>query len=289
MTKPAKPAQPSSPATREPDLLIDPEWSIRLLTNFIDTEVTRTGHDHVVVGISGGLDSALAAYLAVRAMGGESVFGVFMPYRSSNPDSVEDARKVVSELGIQAEEVDITPMIDGFLKVTGDVGKTRLGNVMARSRMIVLFDRSARHQALVLGTSNKTELLLGYGTLHGDLASAVNPLGDLYKTQVRQLARHLGVPKSILRKPPTADLWPDQSDEKELGLRYEDVDRLLGLLIDARVSREAAVRAGFDAEMVDRVTELIVRSQFKRRLPVIAKMSTRSVGWDFRYPRDWRS
>jgi NAD+ synthase len=274
----------------EPDLTLDAEWSVRLLTDFIHSEVTRTGHDRVVLGLSGGIDSALVAFLAAKALGPANVLGVLMPYRESSPASLRDAREVVDALGIGSEEVDISPMVDAFSAfTTGDVDRNRLGNVMARCRMLVLFDRSARDRALVLGTSNKTELLLGYGTLHGDLASAINPLGDLYKTQVRQLSRHLGVPASILDKPPSADLWPDQSDEDEIGFRYEDLDRLLALLVDARVSRATAERAGFAPEMVERVTRLIVRSQFKRRLPVIAKMSTRSVGWDFRYPRDWLS
>jgi len=171
----------------------------------------------------------------------------------------------------------------------GEMTPLRLGNVMARMRMIVLFDRSARDNALVLGSSNKSELLLGYGTLHGDLASAINPLGDLYKTQVRVLARHLDVPESILRKPPSADLWPDQSDEDELGLSYEEADRVLALLVDARVERDGVISRGFAAELVDRVWNLVVRSQFKRRPPVIAKLSGRSLGSDFRYPRDWNS
>ncbi len=273
-----------------PGLLVDPEWSVRMLTEFVAREVRRTGHDKVVLGLSGGLDSALSAFLAARALGPEAVHAVLMPYRSSSPDSLADARKVVEQLGIPSEEVEITGMVEGFVGITpGEIDRNRLGNVMSRCRMIVLFDRSAAHRALVLGTSNKTELLLGYGTIHGDLASAVNPLGDLYKAQVRQLSEYLGVPRSILDKPPSADLWPDQSDEKELGFSYDEVDRLLALLIDARVSRASAIERGFAPRMVDRVTRLVLRSQFKRRLPVIAKMSTRSINWDFRYPRDWKS
>jgi NAD+ synthase len=273
----------------EPDLTLDAGWSVRLLTDFIHAEVTRTGHDKVVLGLSGGIDSALVAFLAARALGPEAVLGVRMPFRASSPSSLEDADRVVTAAGIRCEDFDISAMVDAFLARSDEPDRNRLGNVMARCRMIVLYDRSARERALVLGTSNKTELLLGYGTLHGDLASAINPLGDLYKTQVRQLSAHLGVPRSILDKPPSADLWPDQSDEDELGYGYDRLDALLALLVDARVSRTTAVRAGFCEEMVERVVRLIVRSQFKRRLPVIAKMSTRSVGWDFRYPRDWHS
>ena len=273
-----------------PGLKVDPEWSVRMLTDFIAREVGRTGHRKVVLGLSGGLDSALSAFLGAKALGPESVHAVLMPYRSSSADSLADAQKVVDALGIHAETVEISAMVDGFVGVTsGEIDRNRLGNVMSRCRMTVLFDRSAAHRALVLGTSNKTELLLGYGTLNGDLASAVNPLGDLYKAQVRQLSAHLGVPQSILDKPPSADLWPDQSDEKELGFSYDEVDRLLALLIDARISRASALERGFSPEMVDRVTKLVLRSQFKRRLPVIAKMSTRSINWDFRYPRDWKS
>jgi NAD+ synthase len=217
------------------------------------------------------------------------VFALIMPYRSSSEDSLRDAERVVRALGIGSETVDITAMVDAFEAETAGADPLRLGNVMARCRMILLFDRSASRAGLVLGTSNKTEVLLGYGTLYGDMASAINPIGDLYKTQVRQLARYLKVPTPILRKPPSADLWPDQDDETELGFTYEEVDRLLSLLVDSRVSPKTAVRAGFDRKTVDRVSRLVVGSQFKRRMPLIAKVSTRSVGWDFRYPRDWKT
>ncbi len=279
----------SDPPGAEPDLAIDERETVRILTGFLKTEIERTGLKRFVIGLSGGLDSAVAAYLAVGAVGAESVIAVMMPYRTSSPDSVKDAEKVVRALEIRCESFDLSPAVDGFESVLGDVDPHRLGNVMARARMTVLYDRSVPHEALVLGTSNKTELLLGYGTLHGDLASAINPLGDLYKTQVRQLAEHLDLPASIRSKPPSADLFPNQSDEDDLGFSYDEVDRLLSLLVDARVSRQTAIGAGFDATLVDRVTRLIVRSQFKRRPPVIAKVSTRSVGWDFRYPRDWKS
>jgi NAD+ synthase len=273
----------------EGDLSIDPEWTTRILTKFLERELRRTGHGKLVVGLSGGIDSAVAAYLAARALGPDRLVCLLMPYRTSSPASVSDAQEVVRRLGAGHEHLDITPMVDGFVETAGEVDRLRLGNVMARVRMVLLFDRSARHEALVLGTGNKTELLLGYSTLHGDLASALNPLGDLYKSQVRRLAEHLGVPEAIRRKPPSADLWPDQTDEKELGLDYDVVDRLLALLVDARMSREAVVERGFPKELVERVTRLIVRSQFKRLPPVIAKVSSRSVGWDFRYPRDWLS
>jgi NAD+ synthase len=281
----AKPTPSSVPD--DSDLRLDPEWTARILTEFLRNEVGRTGKRRVVVGLSGGVDSAVAAHLAKAAFGPEAVHAVFLPYRTSHPDSMRDARRVAEDLGVDLETVDISAMVDGFGTVSGEVDRNRLGNVMARCRMIVLYDRSAGHDALVLGTSNKTELLLGYGTLHGDLASAINPIGDLYKTQVRALALHLGVTRSVVAKPPSADLWPDQSDEDELGFSYDEVDRLLALLVDARVSVDTAVEQGFDRALVERVTGLIVRTQFKRRPPVIAKVSLRSLGWDFRYPRDW--
>ena len=279
---------PEVPAA-EPDLALDPKATAAILAGFIREEVGRTGRRGVVLGLSGGIDSALAAFLAVRALGPEQVHPVLMPYRTSDPRSRKDALAVAEVLDLVPEVVDITPIVDGFLEAAGDPGSARLGNVMARARMIVLYDRSEATGGLVLGTSNKTELLLGYGTLHGDMASALNPLGDLYKTQVRDLARALGVPRSILVKPPSADLWPDQTDEADLGFSYDDVDRVLARLVDARMSPRSIVEVGFPRPLVARVQKLVVRSQFKRRLPLIAKVSTRSIGWDFRYPRDWKS
>ena len=276
-------------ALDEPYLSLDPEPTLRILEGFIRAEVERTGKRRVVLGLSGGIDSALAAYLAVGALGRGGLFAVLMPHRTSSAESVEHAEAIVGALGILAERFDITPIIDGFLASAGDVGRHRLGNVMARARMTVLYDRSVEHDALVLGTSNKTELMLGYGTLHGDLASALNPLGDLYKTQVRALARAVGVPKAIIAKAPSADLWPSQTDERDLGFSYREADGILALLVDARMSPEAIVRRGYRRAIVERIQKLVVGSQYKRRMPVIAKVSVRSLGWDFRYPRDWRS
>jgi NAD+ synthase len=276
-----------TPPASDGDLRIDLDWTTRILTEFIAKELGRTGLKRLVIGLSGGIDSALSAMLAARAIGPDAVLGIRMPYRSSHSSSLTDAESVAEGSGIRMETVEITSMVDAFEGVSSNLDRLRLGNVMARVRMVVLFDRSARDGALVLGSSNKTELLLGYGTLYGDLASAINPIGDLYKTQVRALAKHVGVPETVLQKAPSADLWPDQSDEEDLGFTYEDVDRLLALMIDDRVTRESAVARGFDEAMVERVWRSVVRSQFKRRLPVIAKVSTRSVGSDFRYPRDW--
>jgi NAD+ synthase len=274
---------------REGDLEIDCEWTTRILCDFLSAELERTGFSRLVVGLSGGIDSAVAAHLAARALGPERLICLLMPYRTSSASSIEHADEVVEQLGVRHERLEITPLIAAFEEIAGETSSHRLGNVMARARMVLLFDRSVKHEALVLGTSNKSELLLGYGTLHGDLASALNPLGDLYKTQVRALAEYLEVPEAIRVKPPSADLWPDQTDELDLGLTYEEIDKALALLIDARMSREAVISRGVPAETVDRLTRMIVRSQFKRVPPLVAKVSTRSMGWDFRYPRDWQS
>ncbi|MBX6395356.1 MAG: NAD+ synthase [Alicyclobacillaceae bacterium] len=261
--------------------------AVEMMTLFLKEEVGKAGFSRVVFGLSGGIDSAVVAYLAARAFPRDQILAVLMPYRTSSPSSMEDAKKVVGELGIPYEVVDISPMVDAFFAGEPDASLLRRGNRMARERMCVLYDRSARDGALVIGTSNKTELLLGYGTQFGDLASAVNPIGDLYKTQVRQVARFLGVPQSILDKPPSADLWEDQTDEKELGFTYEEVDRLLYYMVDLRYSKRALIGLGFSERFVDTVARRVRLNQYKRRPPVILKLSNRTIGVDFRYPRDW--
>ncbi len=270
------------------DLCLNPEMVRKVLTGFIANEVGKAGFHRVVVGLSGGVDSALAAFLGAEALGPENVWGIVMPYRSSNPESAQHAALVVQATGVSSLTVDITPMIDAYFASFPDADQVRRGNKMARERMTILFDHSARLGALVLGTSNKTELLLGYGTLFGDMASAVNPLGDLYKTQIRQLARHLYVPDVILQKQPSADLWLGQTDEAELGFTYEEVDRALHLLVDQRYEMEELIEAGlFEEQFVRAVARRIQGSQYKRRLPVIAKISSRTIDRDFRYARDW--
>lgn len=269
------------------DLALNATIAVELLTGFIEEETRRAGMKRVVVGLSGGVDSALAAVLARQALGKDGVIAVLMPYRLSHPSSQRDALALARRLGIRSETYDISPMVDAWFTSDPKASLLRRGNKMARERMSILYDRSAVHKALVLGTSNKTELLIGYGTIHGDMASSINPIGDLYKTQVRQIAAHLKVPAAILRKTPSADLWPDQTDEGEIGFSYDHLDQLLFLLVDERQTRKSAIEAGWSAAMVDRVTRLIARSQYKRRLPLIAKLSSRTVGVDFRYPRDW--
>jgi NAD+ synthase len=260
----------------------------RVLTGFLDNEVRKAGFHRLVVGLSGGVDSALSAYLAAEALGPENVWGLLMPYRTSSPESAQHATLVVQALGIHSLTVEITAMVDAYFAMFPDADQMRRGNKMARERMTILFDHSARLGALVLGTSNKTELLLGYGTLHGDMASAVNPLGDLYKTQVRQLSRHLGVPAVIVEKQPSADLWEGQTDEAELGFTYEAVDKVLCLLVDQRYEvAELLAENLFDEKFVRAVARKIQGSQYKRRLPVIGKISSRTIDRDFRYARDW--
>ena len=266
---------------------INPKVALAMIDRFLVEELAKTGLEGFVVGLSGGIDSALSCALAVHAVGKDSVRALKMPYRTSSPASEADADALVEMLGVETERIDITPMVDGYFDARDDATALRRGNYCARARMACLFDVSAREKALVLGTSNKTELLLGYGTWYGDVASSLNPIGDLYKTQVRQLARFLNIPKAIIEKPPSADLWPDQTDEDELGVSYEDADAILYRLVDERFTVEEVAAAGFERSLVERVLRMVERSQFKRRLPLIAKLSQRTIGIDFRYPRDW--
>lgn len=269
------------------DLTINPDAIRKILTSFISSEVTRAGYARAVVNLSGGLDSSLACYLAAEALGAENVLALCLPYKSSTPDSLEHAGLVIKNLAVQSLTIPITAMADALIQQFPDMDHVRQGNVMARLRMTVLYDQSAAFNALPIGTGNKTEILLGYTTLYGDSASAINPIGDLYKTQVRQLARAIGIPSVIIDKPPTADLWVGQTDEGELGFTYAEVDQLLFLLVDQRYSPEDCVQAGFTEDFVRAVMERIRRNQFKRLLPPIAKLSNRTVGYDFLYLRDW--
>lgn len=260
---------------------------VEVLTRFLREETAKFGIRRAVVGVSGGLDSAATLCLGARALGAANVLAVLMPYRTSSRSSIEHGREMVRLLGTPAEEVDITPMVDGYFARYPEADRLRRGNKMARERMSVLYDFSQSWGGLVFGTSNKTELLLGYGTLFGDMASAINPLGDLYKTQVRQIARILAMPEAIVAKHPSADLWEGQTDEAELGYTYEEIDRVLYLMVDLRFDRDALVGAGFPALIVDRIAERVRANQFKRLPPVIAKVSPRTINSDFRYPRDW--
>jgi NAD+ synthase len=274
-------------ARKKVDLSINTDLAQKILTGFLETEITRAGFSHAVVALSGGVDSSLSCYLTAQALGPENVLAIRMPYKTSSPESMEHAQMVIDDLGVQSLTVPITAMVDPLLERFPGMDKIRQGNVMARQRMIILYDQSQAFEGLVVGTGNKTEILLGYTTLYGDSACALNPNGDLYKTQLRQLARAMDVPEVIVQKPPTADLWVGQTDEGELGYTYADVDQLLYLLVDQRYSPEDCVQAGFDESFVREVVERVRRNHFKRVLPPIAKLSNRTVGYDFLYLRDW--
>jgi NAD+ synthase len=269
------------------DLGINTDLARSILTGFLRTEITRMGFERALVGLSGGLDSALSCFLAAEALGPENVLAIRMPYKSSSPDSMADAQRVIDKTGVQSLTIEITPMVDPLFERFPDITDRRKGNIMARERMVVLYDQSEAFRGLVVGTGNKTEILLGYTTLYGGSASAINPLGDLYKTQVRQLARAMGVPEEILLKAPSADLWMGQTDEGELGFTYAEVDKLLYLLVDQRYSPADCVEAGFPEAFVQAVVERIRKNQFKRILPPIAKLGNRTIGYDFLYLRDW--
>lgn len=258
-----------------------------ILTGFVRDEITKFGVSRGVIGMSGGIDSTLSAYIAARALGADNVLGVIMPYATSSPESEGHARLAAEALGIEVRRVEITAQIDAYFRQFPDASRLRRANKMARERMTILYDHSVSESAMVIGTSNKTEALLGYTTLWGDMASAVNPLGDLYKTQVRELSASMGVPEPIIAKPPTADLWSGQTDEGELGFTYAEVDQLLFHLVDLRWSAAELIAAGYHEALVTRVTTMVRNSQYKRRLPIIAKVSHRSIDRDFRYSRDW--
>jgi NAD+ synthase len=268
-------------------LKINPELVAEILCRFIRAELGRAGFQRAVVGLSGGLDSSAVTFLCARALGAKNVLAVTMPYKTSSEATRRDSQAVVDRLGVRSIDVPITEQVDAYFARFPEATQLRLANKCARERMTVLYDQSAAFGALVAGTSNKSELLLGYGTQFGDMASAVNPVGDLYKTQLNQLAANLGVPEEILAKPPTGDLWVGQTDEGELGFSYAEVDRLLVLLVDHRWRRAELIRHGFAAEFVDRVAATIRRNHYKRRMPVIAKLSQRTMDRDFRYARDW--
>lgn len=269
------------------NLTINTDLAQEILTGFIKSEVTRTGLSRAVIGLSGGIDSALSCILAVQALGKENVLAVRMPYKASSKESLEHAQLLIDQLGIPSKTIEITDMVEPLFKLDSEISNMRKGNIMARERMIVLYDQSEVFKGLVIGTSNKTEILLGYSTMYGDSASAMNPIGDLYKTQIRQLSRAMNIPSPIIDKAPSADLWTGQTDEKELGFTYEDVDKLLYLLIDQRYSPQEVIEAGFDEKFVNAVTTRVRRYQYKRMQPPIAKVSNRTIGYDFLYLRDW--
>ena len=267
------------------ELAIDTDVARRVIGEFIRGQLRQAGFERAVLGLSGGIDSALVAYLVAEAIGAERLLCVLMPYRTSSPASRADAEEVVRRLGCASELVDISPMVDGFYGPDTDASALRRGNFMARMRMAVLYDRSVTWGGLVVGTGNKTESLIGYTTVFGDSACAFNPVGDLYKSQVRQLSAALGVPDAIVRKAPSADLWPGQTDESEAGFSYPELDRLLFWRIDKRRSIDEVIALGFARDLVERVDRMVAGAEFKRQVPPIAKLGLRTAGVDYLYPR----
>jgi NAD+ synthetase len=276
----------AQPGGGPPPLAIDPDLVEQWLRQFIRDEFARRGFTRAIVGLSGGVDSAVTAYLAARALGPDNVVGLRMPYRTSSPDSLADAERVIKALGIQCRTVDITAAVDGYLAQEPGTDPTRRGNVMARTRMLVLFDQSAHFRALPLGTGNKTERLFGYFTWHADDSPPVNPLGDLYKTQVWALARHLGVPDSIISKPASADLISGQTDEADFGISYAKADEILNWLLSGYSPRELAAR-GFVQADVERVHRRLEGTHWKRRLPTVAMVSPTAIGESYLRPVDY--
>lgn len=269
------------------ELTIDTRVARRIIAEFIRAQLRQAGFERALLGLSGGIDSALVAYLTAEAIGPERLLCVLMPYRTSSPASRADAEEVVRRLGCASTLVDISPMVDAYFDVPerADASPLRRGNAMARQRMIVLYDHSVTWGGLVVGTGNKTEGLIGYTTLFGDSACAFNPIGDLYKSQVRQVAVDIGVPESIITKAPSADLWPGQTDEGEVGFSYAQIDRILFRLVDRRRSIEEVVAEGFDRAVVERVDRMVAGAEFKRQVPPIAKIGPRTAGVDYLYPR----
>jgi len=269
------------------DLTINTESVHQFLTDFIRAEINKAGFSKAVVNLSGGLDSSVSCFLTVEALGAENVLALRLPYKTSSPESLEHAQLVIEALGVQSLTIPITEMADPLIQRFPDMNRIRKGNIMARLRMIVLYDQSATFPGLAIGTGNKTEILLGYTTLYGDAACAINPLGDLYKTQLRQLAKAIGIPSVIIDKPPSADLWLGQTDEGELGFTYADVDQLLYLLADQRLKPEECVKAGFSESFIRAVMDRVRHTHFKRVMPPIAKWSGSNINYDTLALRDW--
>ena len=270
-----------------PRLNINTDLATRILTGFIRDSITKAGMTRAVIGLSGGIDSAISAYLAAQALGAENVLALRMPYATSSPASLSDAESVIEDLGLPHLVVPISDMAQPLIERFPEMSPLRKGNIMARLRMITLYDQSMAWGGLVMGTSNKTEFLLGYSTIYGDSGVALHPIADLYKYQVRQMARHLGVPAAIIEKPPSADLWVGQTDEDELGFTYDQADQVLFLLVDERYTVDEVAVEGFDREFVVQIWERVKANHYKRTMPNIAKLSKRSIGHDFLYLRDY--
>lgn len=254
------------------------EKALLKIKRFLTGKLNQTGLNGFVIGLSGGIDSAVSAGLAVAAVGAKKVFGIMMPYRTSSLHSIQDATLYAHQLGIEFTTVDITPMIDAYFSTIDESNRLRAGNKMARERMSVLFDYAHKMNRLVLGTGNRTEICLGYTTWYGDSACSLNPLGELYKTDVRSIARMIGVPPSIIAKHPTADLWEGQTDEGEIGMTYQKIDQLLELMVDRGVTSMSQLeQAGFSSIEISRIVSLMNRNSFKRSLPDHAPLGRAAI------------
>ena len=242
------------------------------LVEFLRESFKKAGFSKAVLGLSGGIDSALVAYLLRDALGKENVLAIMMPYKSSNPDSLNHAKLVIEDLGINSKTIEITDMIDAYFKNEEEATSLRMGNKMARERMSILFDYSSKENALVVGTSNKTEIYLGYSTQFGDSACALNPIGDLYKTNIWDLSRYLKIPDELIEKKPSADLWEGQTDEQEMGLTYKEADQVLYRMLEENKKVEEVLAEGFNKDLVDNIVRRMNRSEYKRRMPLIAKI-----------------
>jgi len=259
-------------------------YSEEYLVNFLKEETYKTGLKGAVLGLSGGIDSAVVAVLAKRAFD-KNLKAILLPSQYSSDSSITDALELCKKFDIDYEIIEIKNIIEAY-KENQNSTNLRVGNFSARIRMSILFDQSAKYSSLVLGTSNKSEILLGYGTWYGDLASAINPIGDLYKSEIFEFAKHLGVTKSIISKPPSADLWEGQSDEEELGYTYKEIDEVFFQLVENRLSPSEVIKKGFNKDLVFKLDNMIYKNQFKRKMPLIAKITKRTIGIDFLYPRD---
>jgi NAD+ synthetase len=268
-------------------LQINAPLLVKWLTAFLQDEVIRRRNiTKAVLGLSGGVDSAVVAYLCARAFGPKNVWAFRMPYKISSPESLSHAKMVIDDLGINEQVIEITAMVDGYAALEPEMGSQRLGNVCARARMIVLFDQSAEKGALPIGTGNKSERLFGYYTWHADDSPPINPLGDLFKTQVWQLARELGVPSEIVDKPASADLIKGQTDESDFGITYARADRILHFLVQG-YSASKLVAMGFPQADVDLVVRKVDGTHWKRRLPTVAMLSSTAIGEYYLRPVDY--
>lgn len=270
-----------------PRMNINTDVAIKMITGFIRDSVTKAGMKKAVMGLSGGIDSAVSAYLSALALGAENVLVVRMPYKTSSEASLVDAEAVIEDLSLPSLTIPITDMADPLINRFTDMSNLRKGNIMARLRMITLYDQSVAWGGLVMGTSNKTEFLLGYSTIYGDSGVALHPIADLYKYQIRMIARALAVPSAIIDKAPSADLWEGQTDEDELGFSYNDADQVLYLLVDERYTVDEVAEEGFNRDFVVKIWERVKANHYKRTMPNIAKLSKRTIGHDFLYLRDY--